>query len=107
MAFSPETALESLRRAHASNRLAHAYLIAGGDDGARRRLAAQLTSLALGLTDGGGEMPVDPDLRVIEPESKSRKIDIEAVRELSAALSLRSSRSGVRKVGVLVDAERM
>jgi DNA polymerase-3 subunit delta' len=107
MAFSPQIALESLRRAHASNRLAHAYLIAGGDDSARRKLAAQLTSLALGLADSGGQMPVDPDLRVIEPESKSRKIDIDAVRELSGALSLRSSRSGVRKVGVLLDADRM
>jgi len=45
-------------------------------------------------------MPVDPDLRVIEPESKSRKIDIEAVRELSGALSLRSSRAGGRRAPV-------
>jgi DNA polymerase III subunit delta' len=107
MAFSPEIALESLQRAHASKRLAHAYLIAGGDDTARRRLTAQLTSLALGLPDQDGQMPIDPDVRVIEPESKSRKIDIEAVRELIDGMSLRSSRAGGRKVGILLDADRL
>lgn len=106
MAFSPEIALDSLRRAHAANRLAHAYLIAGGDDVTRRRLTAQLTRLALGIAADDGSMPTDPDVWVVEPVTKSRKIDIETVRELSNALSLRSSRAGGRKVGILFDADR-
>jgi DNA polymerase-3 subunit delta' len=107
MAFSPEIALDSLRRAHAANRLAHAYLIAGGDDASRRRLTAQLTRLALGLAEGGHDIPTDPDVRVIEPESKSRRITIEATRELSSALAMRSTRAGGRKVGILFDADRL
>lgn len=107
MAFSPEIALDSLRRAHAAKRLGHAYLVTGGDDPARRKLAAQLTSLALGLPNAGSAIPTDPDVRVIEPESKSRRIKIETVRELSSALSLRSTRPGGRKVGILLDADRL
>lgn len=107
MAFSPEIALDSLRRAHAANRLAHAYLIAGGDDVTRRRLTAQVTRLALGLAEGGDDIPTDPDVRVIEPESKLRRIKIEATRELSSALALRSTRVGGRKVGILFDADRL
>ena len=107
MAFSPEIALDFLRRAHAANRLAHAYLIAGGDDASRRRLTAKLTRLALGLEDGDDQIPVDPDVRVVEPESKSRRIKIEAMRELSNALALCSTRAGGRKVGILLDADRL
>ena len=107
MAFSPDIALDSLRRAHAADRLAHAYLIAGGDDPSRRALTANVTRLALGLADGNGPVPTDPDVWVIEPESKSRKIDIETLRELSGALSLRPSRAGGRKVGILFDADRI
>ena len=107
MAFSLEVALDSVRRALASKRLAHAYLIAGGDDSTRRTLAAQLTSLATGVPASDGEIPTDPDVRVLNPESKSRKIDIEAVRELSDALSMRPSRAAGRKVGILLDAERL
>ena len=106
MAFSPEIALDSLRRAHAANRLAHAYLIAGGDDASRRRLTAQLTRLALGLAGEDDSMPADPDVWVVEPALKSRRISIEAVRELSGALALRASRAGGRKVGILFDADR-
>ena len=107
MAFSPEIALESLRRAHAANRLGHAYLIAGGNDSARRRLTAQLSSMALGLPDRDGQIPTDPDVHILEPESKSRRIAIGPVRELAGVLSLRSSRTEGRKLGILFDADRI
>ena len=106
MAFSPEIALDSLRRAHAANRLAHAYLIAGGDDASRRILTAQLTRLALGFSTDDDSMPTDPDVWGVEPVTKSRKIDIDTVRDLSNALALRPSRAGGRKIGILFDADR-
>src|SRR5215470_5891123 len=107
MAFSPEIALESLRRAHAAKRLAHAYLITGGDDTSRRRLAAQLTRLAIGTAGSDGAIPTDPDVWVIEPELKTRRISIDAMRDLTLALSKRATRAGGLKIGVLLDAERM
>ena len=110
MPLLPAAALKSLDRAHAAGRLAHAYLVSGGDAAARRGVAAGAASLALGLApskDAATEMPRHPELRVVEPESVSRRISVEAVRELSAGLALRSSDRSGRKVGVILDADRL
>lgn len=108
MAFTASAALASLRRAQEAGRLAHAYLITGPQESLRREVAAGLVAQALRLpVPAGGEFPQHPDLRLIEPESKSRRIGIEQVRTLCNDLALRSLTPDGRKVGVLLDAERL
>ena len=105
MAFAPPIALDYLRRAHAGGRLGHAYLLAGGQPAAD--LATQLAALVVGA-------PVDrvltnPDVHVVEPESKSRRIAVEQIRDLESALRLRASTTvaGGRKVGIIREADRL
>ena len=102
MAFAPPIALDYLRRAHTGGRLGHAYLLAGtepADD-----LALQLAALVV----GGSEKAIlsHPDVHVIEPESKSRRITVEQIRELENALRLRATAVGGRKVGIIREADR-
>ncbi len=103
MAFAPPIALDYLRRAHASGRLGHAYLLVGAQPATA--LATQLTAFVVGA-------PVDsiltnPDVHVVEPESKSRRITVEQIRELENALRLRASVAGGRKVGIIREADRL
>ena len=103
MAFSAEQALTLLRKAQANDRLAHAYLITGPVGCGTREVAAGLTGILVGDT-------ADPlkhaDVHIAEPESKSRRITIEQVRELERSLQMRSLRGG-RKVVVIFDADRL
>jgi DNA polymerase-3 subunit delta' len=55
----------------------------------------------------GADPDAHPDLYVIEPESKSRRIIIEQVRELEHGLRLRASLAGGRKVGIIREADRL
>ena len=105
MAFFPDTALAYLQRAHEQRRLAHAYLITGLDDADREGFAvrflqvvnqSQRSTLRDFQTEG---------VRVVTPESKSRRIKIEQMRELERALFLGSAEPGKVKAGVIVDAE--
>ncbi|MES2571055.1 MAG: hypothetical protein V4710_13490, partial [Verrucomicrobiota bacterium] len=85
------------------DRLAHAYLITGPEGSGKRQLVTDLAALILGT----GEAPLShPDAHVIEPESKSRRIRTETVRELERELQMRSNRGG-KKVGILFDADRL
>ena len=106
MAFSPKTALGYLRRAHEQNRLAHAYLICGASGSGKRQLPAELASLVNG-TDPKNVFGTNArEIFVAEPESKSRRIVIEQVRELEHALQMRSVTGG-RKVAIVSDADRL
>jgi DNA polymerase-3 subunit delta' len=102
----PLTAAEALTRLHTAQtqgRLAHAYLITGPAGSGTRQLAEQLTGLILGASDA----PLKhADAHVIEPESKTRRIRIDAIREMERELHLRSSLGGP-KVGVVFDADRL
>src|SRR5256885_5359102 len=105
MAFSPKTALGYLRRAHEQNRLAHAYLICGASGSGKRQLAAELASLVNG-TDPKNVFGTNArEIFIAEPESKSRRIVIEQVRELEHALQMRAVTGG-RKVAIISDADR-
>ena len=106
MAFSPESALEFLRRAFEGGRLAHAYLIAGEAGSGKRELALQLAALVAGIGNTSDAPLQHPDIHWVEPESKSRIIKVEQTRELEKALQMRASQSG-RKVAILFDADRM
>ena len=103
MAFSVPDALTLLRRADAQDRFAHAYLITGPEGCGKRAFTADLCRLLVGESR-------DPmkhqDVHVLEPEMKSRRIGIDAVRELTRELQMRSFLGG-RKVGVLFDADRL
>lgn len=103
MAFTIDEAFALLAKAHASNRIAHAYLITGTEGSGTRELATRVTGLLVGRTD----KPLGhPDVHTAEPESKSRKIVIEQIRDIERQLQMRST-SGGRKVGIIFEADRL
>jgi DNA polymerase-3 subunit delta' len=106
MAFSRTTALEYLRRAHEQNRLAHAYLISGPPGSGKQQLAADLASLVNGTPVGDVFSAKAREIFVARPESKSRRIVIEQIRDLEHALQMRASNSR-RKVAIISDADRL
>ena len=103
MAFSAEQALTLFRKARANDRLAHAYLITGPVGSGTREVAAGLTGILVGES---GDPLKHPDVHIAEPESKSRRITTDQVRELERSLQMRSLRGG-RKVVILFDADRL
>ncbi len=106
MAFSRKTALEYLRRAHEQNRLGHAYLITGPPGSGKELLAADLASLVNGTPVKDVFSAKAREIFVARPESKSRRILIEQIRDLEHALQMRAS-NGRRKVAIIPDADRL
>jgi DNA polymerase-3 subunit delta' len=106
MAFSRDTAFNLLRRTHEQNRLAHAYLISGPPGSGKQRLAAELASLVNGTPSSDVFSARARDIFVAQPESKSRRIVIEQIRDLEHALQMRAS-NGRRKVAIVSDADRL
>ena len=121
MAFTAERAFELLEAAHRRDRLAHAFLISGAPGCGKENLAARLIQTVNGGTDGGGvdlfgvPVPVaTPPLadlesgwvRIIRPRMKSRRIGVDDMRDLEHTLHL-APPPGKRKVGVIVEADRM
>src|SRR6266508_1088214 len=106
MPFSRTTALEYLRRANEQNRLAHAYLISGPPGSGKRLLAADLASLVNSTPAGDVFSAKAREIFVARPESKSRRIVIEQIRDLEHALQMRAS-TGRRKVAIISDADRL
>jgi DNA polymerase-3 subunit delta' len=82
-------------------RMGHSYLLTGDSP-------ESLENLALGLAGQvlGGAPQEHPDFHAVRPESKSRHITVEQVRELERELYLRPFIAPV-KVAVIFDAERM
>lgn len=101
MAFAPPTAFDYLRRAHENGRLGHAYLIVGGPSA--MELAVRLAALTVPAPDALAHQ----DVHVVEPESKSRRIVIEQIRDLEGSLRLRASQAGGRKVAIIREADRL
>jgi DNA polymerase-3 subunit delta' len=106
MAFSRTTALEYLRRAHEQNRLAHAYLITGPAGSGKQLLAAELASLVNGTPTKDVFSAKAREIFVARPESKSRRIVIEQIRDLEHALQMRAP-NGRRKVAIIPNADRL
>jgi DNA polymerase-3 subunit delta' len=106
MAFSRSTALEYLRRACEQNRLAHAYLITGPSGSGKEVLAAELASLVNGTPAKDVFSAKAREIFVARPESKSRRISIEQIRELEHALQMRAANSR-GKVAIISDADRL
>ena len=106
MAFSKKSAIGLLQRAHKNNRLGHAYLISGPVGSGKREVAADLASLVNGTDAKEVFSSKAREIFVAEPESKSRRILIEQIRELEHGLQMRSG-EGRRKVAIIAEADRL
>src|SRR5213078_4893651 len=106
MAFTRKAAIGLLRRAHDQKRLGHAYLISGPAGSGKREVAAELASTVNG-TDADEVFSSNArEIFVAEPESKSRRILIEQIRELEHGLQMCGA-EGRRKVAIIADADRL
>jgi len=106
MAFFRPTAFEYLRRAYEQNRLAHAYLITGPSGSGKEALAADLASLVNGTPAKDVFSAKAREIFIARPESRSRRISIEQIRELEHALQMRAT-NGHSKVAIIPDADRL
>lgn len=117
-----QLAVSLLQRSLRSGRLAHAYLFIGGSATDRESLAralAQALNCEKGdngkfVEDGCGKCASckkiakdeHPDVQSVRPESKSRRISIEKIRDFEKTVHLKP-REGRVKVGIIVDADRL
>lgn len=121
MAFTAEKAYGLIESAHERGRLAHAFLITGAAGSGKEALAAKIISLVnISEVDTGAnlfgevEEPVEKSLdehegelvRVVRPQSKSRRISVEDMRALEKSFHVASA-PGKWKVGVILHADRM
>jgi len=104
MAFPVAEALHRLNESIDAGRLAHAYLICGPVGSGKKSLVDALCARLLNTKPDG--LSKHPDFHVVAPESKSRRILIEQMRTLEHAMRERAI-SGLRKVAVIQDADRM
>lgn len=101
MPFLSEDIIAKFREGEARGRLGHAYLLTGEDPDALQAMAEELAAVAL-----GSPVEENPDFYRLRPESKSRRITVEQVRQLEKSLYLKVFRAP-RKVAVIQEAERM
>lgn len=107
MSFSADEAFNLLRRAYDGNRLGHAYLIIGATGSGKQRLAENLFRLVNRLPSSAHDvLEHHPDAHIARPESKSRRIVVEQIREMEHELHMKPS-LGLRKMGVIFEADRM
>ncbi len=106
MAFLAADVTRMITSAFESGRLAHGYLISGAEGSGTETVAAALVAAALDRAKVVWPPPAHPDLLLVEPESKSRRIVIEQIRGMEQLIRLRPSVAR-RKVGVIVDADRL
>jgi DNA polymerase III subunit delta' len=101
MAYSVEQALQYLVTASQRGRLAHTFLFSGSSHGSQ-----QLVHRFYQEVNQVDQSKRHPDFHLVEPESKSRRILVEQIRDLEAQLRMRAGE--VRwKFGVVDDADRM
>src|SRR5436853_408851 len=106
MAFAKKAAIGLLRRAHEHDRLGHAYLISGPIGSGKREVAAAVANSVNGTSEAEVFSERARDIFVAEPESKSRRILIEQIRQLEHGLQMRGS-DGRRKVAIIAEADRL
>ncbi|MEO7932939.1 MAG: hypothetical protein ABIT76_07265 [Chthoniobacterales bacterium] len=108
MSFTPAEALALLTAAQRDSRLGHAYLITGAIGSGKRQLAADIFRLInrLPFDPSSDLLSTHPDAHTVEPESKSRRIVIEQIRELERALHMKSGQAE-KKLGVIIEADRL
>ncbi|MGF1679085.1 MAG: hypothetical protein ACFCUX_07820 [Candidatus Methylacidiphilales bacterium] len=101
MPFQASWILDKIRQSHTAGRLGHAYIIHGAQAETHENLALDIAALLL-----GSKPHTHPDFHQIRPESKSRRLTVEQIRELERVLRLKSHAGGM-KVGVVSSADRM
>ena len=106
MAFSRDAAIKHLRRAGEQNRLAHAYLISGPIGSGKRSVASAVASIVNGVAHQDVFASKMPEVFVAEPESKSRRIVIEQIRELEHSLQMQAA-NGRKKIAIISEADRL
>lgn len=109
MSFRYERALDLIEQANEKGRLAHAYLIMGPPGSGKERLASRI----IGLSNPGAAAQHEllsewksGTTTIVSPESKSRKITVEAIRAVEHTLQMAAS-AGVTKFAVIQEADRM
>lgn len=105
MAFLPADILERLRRSREIGRLPHAMLITGTPGSGRVQLAMQIAAMVNDTTDDA--IASHPDIHTLEPESKSRRIVVDAFKEFCAPFFSTSFKPGATKTGIIIDADRL
>jgi DNA polymerase-3 subunit delta' len=100
MAFSFDQALRYLSETNSHGRLAHTFLFSGPEGSGKRRLVTDLFGVV------NGKIVDAEDFHGIEPESKSRRILVEQIRELESSLRMRATRAKT-KFGVVYEADRL
>lgn len=105
MAFLPAEILERMRLLHKAGRLPHALLVTGQPGSGRTRLAREIAALVNGIELSA--VAAHPDIRLLEPESKSRRILIENFRDFCQPFFSTSFRAGAVKTGIILDADRL
>ncbi len=106
MPFKADHGIELMRKAVNMDRLAHAYLITGPQEADREGFATQVLNLIAGAHCRNLDDWAHQGFPIVSPESKSRRITIETMREMERMINLKAGPSG-HKFGVIVDAERM
>jgi DNA polymerase-3 subunit delta' len=121
MAYTAEKAFHLIESAHERGRLAHAFLITGEAGSGKSELAAKVISLVnppentegenlFGEAEAVEEKSLDElegDLvRIIRPQSKSRRIRVDDMRVLEKSFHVASA-PGKWKIGVVLHADRM
>lgn len=105
MAFLPAEILKRLQRAHEIGRLPHALLIVGSPGSGRTQLAHNIAAMVNGIA--AEEIAQHPDIYILEPESKSRRIRVENFREFCQPFFSTSLRSDAVKTGIIFEADRL
>ena len=105
MAFLPADILERLRRSREIGRLPHAMLITGTPGSGRVRLAMEIAAMVNETT--ANAIAAHPDIHTLEPESKSRRIVVDAFKEFCGRFFSTSFRPGAVKTGIIIDADRL
>ncbi len=101
-----DTAWEGIETSWNNGQLAHAYLLQGAPHGSALRFAEKLLNL---IYDNHPQVQTrtHPDIAWLEPQSKSRQILIDQVRDGLIRPFSQTSFSGGWKVGVILCADRM
>ena len=107
MALEVESAFEYLKNSVSSDRLSHAYLITGQQGSGKEELVLKIISLVNDVFDKASlQEMVSENVRLIQPESKSRRIKVDQIRELEEMFYQKGSKDKY-KVGIIRDADRL
>lgn len=106
MPYRADHAIALMKQARSMGRLGHAYMVTGPQEADREGFAARLLGLVAGREEKTLEEWRELGVPVVAPESKSRKISIDSMRELEHEINMKPGPLGF-KFGVIVDCERM